>query len=142
MLLPSARTAAPKPGVPPGRRPPPAAARPISGLRATRGRMWAGTHSDAGSVRRRRPGGALFVVHGIWAYGALCMWAEDSLLPAASPPRPGRPSRAPRPHPFARDAAMLVEIAAQLAEPAADLARKAVEDELVLLLPSTSRGPL
>src|SRR5450756_1607478 len=43
----------------------------------------------------------LLVIHGIWAYGALQVWAEDSVLPAQAPPRPGRPSRAPRPHPFA-----------------------------------------
>ena len=84
----------------------------------------------------------MFVVHGIWAYGALCVWTEDSQLPAVLPPRRGRPSRAPRPHPFARDVATLVDIVAQIAEPAADLARKAVEDELVLLLPSMGQGPL
>ena len=43
----------------------------------------------------------MLVVHAIWAYGALQVWAEDSALPAQAPPRAGRPSRAPRPHPFA-----------------------------------------
>ena len=43
----------------------------------------------------------MLVIHGIWAYGALQVWAEDSALPAQAPPRRGRPSRAPRPHPFA-----------------------------------------
>jgi len=43
----------------------------------------------------------VLVIHGIWAYGALQVWAEDSMLPAQAPPRAGRPVRAPRPHPFA-----------------------------------------
>jgi superfamily II DNA or RNA helicase len=84
----------------------------------------------------------LFVVHGVWACGRLCLWAEDSQLSPTSPARPGRPSRAPRPHPFATDAAALIDVVAQVAEPAADLARKAVENELMLLLPSTAQGPL
>ncbi|HEY9241043.1 MAG TPA: hypothetical protein VIP48_03610, partial [Streptosporangiaceae bacterium] len=54
----------------------------------------------------------MLVIHGIWARGALCLWAEDARLPARTPepadgspagPRPGRRSRAPRPHPFAAD---------------------------------------
>jgi SNF2 family DNA or RNA helicase len=84
----------------------------------------------------------MLVVHGIWAYGAAHLWAEDSALPAAAPPRPGRPSRAPRPHPFARDAAGLAAALAELPEPAGDLAVKAVDDELTLWLPSAPDGPL
>jgi SNF2 family DNA or RNA helicase len=86
----------------------------------------------------------VLVIHGIWAYGALHVWAEDSGLPAKAPPRPGRPSRAPRPHPFAvppselADALASVEVAAG----AGDLARKAVDDELTLRLPSVADGPL
>jgi superfamily II DNA or RNA helicase len=85
---------------------------------------------------------AVLVIHGIWAYGALSLWAEDSDGPPAAPPRAGRPSRAPRPHPFAGDAGVLAEALAELAYPAQDLARKAVEDELTLLLPATPDGPL
>ena len=29
----------------------------------------------------------MLVVHGIWAYGALQVWAEDSALPARAAPR-------------------------------------------------------
>src|SRR5438270_747919 len=43
----------------------------------------------------------MLVIHGIWAYGAPHVWAEDPALPALAPPRAGRPSRAPRSHPFA-----------------------------------------
>jgi superfamily II DNA or RNA helicase len=84
----------------------------------------------------------MLVIHGIWAYGALSLWAEDSEGPATVPPRPGRPSRAPRPHPFASTPDALADAAAELAGPAADLARKAIEDELTLRLPSTPGGPL
>src|SRR5450756_65281 len=82
----------------------------------------------------------LLVIHGIWAYGALQVWAEDSVLPAQAPPRPGRPSRAPRPHPFAAPPG---ELADSLADAGVgDLARKAVDDELTLQLPSRVDGPL
>jgi SNF2 family DNA or RNA helicase/intein/homing endonuclease len=84
----------------------------------------------------------MLVIHGIWAYGALSLWAEDSDAPATAPPRPGRPSRAPRPHPFAGDADVLADALAELAYPVQDLARKAVEDELTLRLPGTADGPL
>src|SRR6266702_4523206 len=73
----------------------------------------------------------MLVVHGIWAYGACYLWAEDSTLPAQAPPRPGRPSRAPRPHPFACDPVALEE----------ELAEAAFADELTLWLPSTPAGP-
>ena len=85
---------------------------------------------------------AVLVIHGIWAYGALSLWAEDSAGPASVPPRPGRPSRAPRPHPFAGGLDALADAIAELAGPAADLARKAIEDELTLRLPSAADGPL
>jgi SNF2 family DNA or RNA helicase len=85
---------------------------------------------------------AMLVIHGIWAYGALSLWAEDSGGPASLPPRPGRPSRAPRPHPFAGDPDALAEVVAELVGPAAELACKAIEDELTLRLPSAADGPL
>jgi SNF2 family DNA or RNA helicase len=84
----------------------------------------------------------VLVIHGIWAYGALSLWAEDSGRPARAQPRPGRPSRAPRAHPFAGGLDVLADVVAELAGPAADLARKAIEDELTLRLPSTADGPL
>ncbi len=84
----------------------------------------------------------MLVIHGIWAYGTLNLWAEDSAAPARAKPRPGRPSRAPRPHPFAGGLDALADAAAELAGPASDLVRKAIEDELTLLLPSAPDGPL
>ena len=81
----------------------------------------------------------MLVIHGVWAYGALQVWAEDSALPAHAPPRQGRPSRAPRPHPFAVPAGELADALA--AAGAGDLARKAVDDELTMRLPSAADGP-
>jgi superfamily II DNA or RNA helicase len=86
----------------------------------------------------------MLVVHGTWAYGAPLVWAEDSGLPPLAPPRRGRPSRAPRPHPFAaRPDALADALADGLAGPwARDLPRTAVDDEITLCLPSTASGPL
>jgi SNF2 family DNA or RNA helicase len=85
----------------------------------------------------------MLVIHGIWANGALCLWAEDSRGPARVPvPAGRRPSRAPRPHPFASDPDTLAELLAGLPEPFPGLARKAVEDELTLYLPAAVDGPL
>ena len=90
----------------------------------------------------------MLVVHGIWAYGALQVWAEDSALPARAAAVTGRPSRAPRPHPFAAPSHVIAEAlvdalsAGPLKDGAADLVRKAVDEELTLRLPSTPLGPL
>jgi len=94
----------------------------------------------------------MLVVHGIWAYGALQVWAEDSALPARAATVTGRPSRAPRPHPFAAPSHVIADaLTDALAGPAldgsaargaADLVRKAVDEELTLRLPSTPPGPL
>jgi hypothetical protein len=86
----------------------------------------------------------LLVIHGIWAYGALHVWAEDSALPPQAPPRAARPSRAPRPHPFAAGPGALADVLtrALAGTPATDLPGKAVDDELTLRLPSTADGPL
>jgi SNF2 family DNA or RNA helicase len=88
----------------------------------------------------------MLVVHGIWAYGALQVWAEDSGLPRLASPRRGRPSRAPRPHPFAALpdvlADALADALAGVDAGAGDLARKAFDDEITLRLPATADGPL
>jgi SNF2 family DNA or RNA helicase len=82
----------------------------------------------------------MLVIHAVWAYGALQVWGEDSVLPAQAPPRRGRPSRAPRQHPFASAPDQLADALAEAG--AGDLARKAVDDELTLWLPSAPDGPL
>jgi hypothetical protein len=84
----------------------------------------------------------MLVIHGIWAYRALHVWAEDSTLPAQAPPRAGRPSRAPRPHPFAAAAGALADALADAGPAAADMSRKAVDDELTLRLPTVADSPL
>jgi hypothetical protein len=84
----------------------------------------------------------MLAIHGVWAYGVLGLWAEDPDGPAIAPPRPGRASRAPRSHPFAATADAIAGVVPELAEPVADLALKAVEDELTLWLPATADGPL
>jgi SNF2 family DNA or RNA helicase len=114
----------------------------------------------------------MLVVHGIWAHGAMRLWAEDTTLPArtpvpaapavpartpvpAVPPAPARTpvpavppalpaSRglSPLPHPFAAPAAELADALAGLPDPLPDLARKAVDDELTLLLPTVGDEPL
>src|SRR6185312_16043572 len=88
------------------------------------------------------------VIHGVWAHGALCLWAEDPDLP----PRPAAAPQGvhlPRPHPFASQAAELADLLASSAGPpglastaAGDAVRKAVHDELTLRLPSAGGGPL
>src|SRR5215469_11519459 len=104
----------------------------------------AGRGGGLPSWKPRITGGSrvrMMVIHGLWAYGAEYLWAEDSTLPATAPPRPGRPSRAPRPHPFAQSASGLARALAELPEPAAGLAGQAVDDELTLWLPSDAAGP-
>ena len=51
------------------------------------------------------------VIHGIWAHGALCLWAEDPDLPPVSGSAP-HDVRLPRPHPFACQAAELADLLA------------------------------
>ncbi|MBG0817997.1 DEAD/DEAH box helicase [Planomonospora sp. ID82291] len=79
----------------------------------------------------------MLVIHGAWTGDRLALWAEDPSRPAS-----GASRAKVRPHPFAAPAA---EIAAGLrhwGEVAAVAAGTAVADELVLLLPSSARGPL
>ncbi len=78
------------------------------------------------------------VIHGIWTHQALCLWAEDPDLP------PVRSAAAPSPasHPFACQAAELADLLAVLPGSAGEAARKAINDELTLQLPSAAGGPL
>ncbi len=97
-------------------------------------------------VRPGRAGGqgaaGMLVIHGIWARGALCLWAEDSALPVVPPaPAGGRASRAARPHPFAAGPDVLAEALGVLGDGPRDLAGKAAADELSLWLPSAGPGP-
>src|SRR5690349_12524188 len=78
------------------------------------------------------------VIHGVWARGALCLWGEDPGLPAV--PR-GRPLLL-APHPFACQAAELADVLAVLPGPGGEAVRKAVNDELILQLPSAAGAPL
>ena len=81
------------------------------------------------------------VIHGVWAHGALCMWAEDPDLPPLAAAGPSG-VRLPRPHPFACQAAELADMLAGWPGAAGDAARKAVHDELTMQLPSAGGGPL
>jgi superfamily II DNA or RNA helicase len=87
------------------------------------------------------------VVHGIWAHGALCLWAEDPDLPPVSGSAP-HGVQLPRPHPFACQAVELADLLAgrpgtqDPAHAVGDAARKAIHDELTLQLPSLGGGPL
>ena len=96
------------------------------------------------------------VIHGVWAHGALCLWAEDPDLPplagaissgAISSGTAPSGVHLPRPHPFACQAAELADLLAgsppgSASTSAGDAARKAVHDELTLQLPSAGGGPL
>jgi SNF2-related domain/SNF2 Helicase protein/Helicase conserved C-terminal domain len=90
------------------------------------------------------------VIHGVWAHGALCLWAEDPDLPPRSGAVPSGAAASgvhlPRPHPFACQAAELADLLASSSgsagTPAGDAVRKAVHDELTLQLPSAGGGPL
>jgi SNF2 family DNA or RNA helicase len=83
----------------------------------------------------------MLVIHGIWARDALCLWAEDSARPVTSAAPPGRPSRAPRPHPFAADPETIAAALAALGRAPGAAARQAAADELTLWLPSAPDSP-
>ena len=82
------------------------------------------------------------VVHAVWAYSALWLWAEDSALPPRAQARPGHPAAAPRPHPFGCAPPAIAAELAGLSPVAADLAGLAPAGELTLWLPSAGGGPL
>ena len=82
----------------------------------------------------------MLAIHGIWADGALLLWAEDATRPAPVPAgRPG-PEEA-WPHPGAASPAALAAALAGLPGEAAELAWSGAEGELVLWLPGTAAGP-
>ncbi len=81
------------------------------------------------------------VIHGIWAHGSLCLWAEDPDLPPVPESAP-RGTRLLPPHPFACQAAELADTLAGWPGRTGDAARKAVHDELTLRLPTAGGGPL
>jgi SNF2 family DNA or RNA helicase len=87
------------------------------------------------------------VLHGHWSVGQeLCLWAEDSALPARAAGR--HSSRSPKaptgPHPFACPPEWVRDTLARIAvgAPAGELAGKVEERELTLLLPSVASRPL
>jgi len=82
----------------------------------------------------------MLVIHGIWADGALRVWAEDSGYPAAVRARRDGALSFARPHPFAAAPAAFAGVLAGL-DGGTDLAAKATEDELTLWLPGTREGP-
>ena len=82
----------------------------------------------------------MLVIHGIWAGGALRMWAEDSGCPAAASARPDGALSFARPHPFAAAPAVLSGVLTGLSD-AADVLAGAAEDELTLWLPGTRDRP-
>ena len=93
-----------------------------------------------------RPGSAqgflpVIVLHAVWSRESrLCVWGEDSRLPARAPRR-GRPSAKPRPraHPFA---CTLQDVAGALARVCPKLDPGAiVERDATVLLPSFNDGP-
>jgi len=81
------------------------------------------------------------VIHGIWAHGALCLWAEDPDLPPTSGSVPPGLDL-PRPHPFACQAAELADTLAGWTGETGDAARKGIQHELTLQLPTAGGGPL
>ena len=82
----------------------------------------------------------MLAIHGIWADGALLLWAEDATRPAPVPV--GRPGQAEaRPHLGAASPAALAAALAGLPGEAAELAWSGAEGELVLWLPGTTASP-
>ncbi|MDO8690595.1 MAG: SNF2 helicase-associated domain-containing protein, partial [Dehalococcoidia bacterium] len=82
------------------------------------------------------------VLHGLWTGSALSIWGEDSELVTASGRKKGRQPAAAsiQGHPFALSYNGIRGCLG--ARPGPFRARRAVEDEIALRLPSDSRGPL
>jgi non-specific serine/threonine protein kinase len=84
----------------------------------------------------------VIVLHALWSRDSrLCVWGEESSLPANARRQPGRPPvrPRPRPHPYACDAGLLREMLARLGM--TSLSEGAVEGKLALMLPSSNLGP-
>ena len=77
------------------------------------------------------------VLHGIWADGVLCLWAEAPSAVGGVPPAARTRGGAPSAHPFACQPPELGELLA----PVGELARKAVDHELTLALPTVGGVP-
>ncbi len=83
----------------------------------------------------------MLAIHGLWTYGGLVLWAEDSELLVAATARSGHPSQVQREHPFCADPDVLADVLAEFGETVGDLVRKATENELTMWLPRGPRGP-
>jgi SNF2-related domain/SNF2 Helicase protein/Helicase conserved C-terminal domain len=84
----------------------------------------------------------VIVLHALWSSESrLCIWGEESSLPAHPRRQPGRPPARPRPrpHPFACDPGLLRDVLARLGM--TSLTEGAVEGKLPLMLPSSDLGP-
>ncbi|MBI4172053.1 MAG: DEAD/DEAH box helicase [Actinobacteria bacterium] len=95
-------------------------------------------HGTSG-VRPRREDVGVIALHAVWSRDSqLCVWGEDSGLPARAPKRRGRRPAKPQPreHPFACAVGDVAGALASLAPDAPQLGR-----ELYLLLPSFDDGP-
>jgi SNF2 family DNA or RNA helicase len=83
----------------------------------------------------------VIVLHALWSRDSkLCVWGEESSLPAQARRQPGRPPvrPRPRPHPFSCHADRLRVV---LARGMTHRSEDAVERKLALMLPSSELGP-
>ncbi len=84
----------------------------------------------------------VIVLHALWSRDSrLCLWGEESSLPAGARRPPGRPLAQPRPrqHPFACDPGLLRDLLERLGM--VSLPGDAVARKLALMLPSSELGP-
>ncbi len=84
----------------------------------------------------------MIVLHALWSRDSrLCLWGEESSLPAHARRPPGRQPRRPRvpAHPFACDTGLLREVLERLG--VMFLPGDAVTRKLALMLPSSEVGP-
>jgi len=79
----------------------------------------------------------VIVVHACWSPNGLRLWGESSYGLAMTPRRRGRPSRKPRPHPFASEPWPFREALARVG----GIDKRASTADFTLHLPSHPRGP-
>ncbi len=84
----------------------------------------------------------MLAIHGVWAHGALYLWAEESRSSAAGRAARDRSAVAPRAHPYGCAPDLLADVLAEFGDPISDLARKAAQSELTLWLPTGPTAPL